>query len=234
MLTLDPKDAFARGGNRLCFVHPLDTNKCIKVRRPDYTLEDLRRSKGFPKNLRPLSAFDDSQEEYRVMKAIIHHHGVAAYDLIARVYEFEETTLGSGLSSELVRNDDGRIAYSIMQYMWEIGYTDELKSAVKNFAENWATMGIPSRDLLPHNILVPVDSEGRIKRLVVIDGLGSPGFIPFYWLPKSVQAKKTQKRINSLFNRIAEFEERCKNRDPVNTFWMLRHDGKAPSNGDPS
>ncbi|MEE4252626.1 MAG: hypothetical protein V2I50_01140, partial [Desulfuromusa sp.] len=60
MIQLQTIEPFARGGNRLCFVHPEDSRLCIKVRRPDFTLEDRRRKKGFPKNLRPLSSFDDN------------------------------------------------------------------------------------------------------------------------------------------------------------------------------
>ncbi len=49
MLQLKTEEAFAKGGNRLCFVHPQDPSLCVKVRRPDFTLADLRKKRAFLK-----------------------------------------------------------------------------------------------------------------------------------------------------------------------------------------
>ncbi len=221
--TLKP---FAQGGNRLCFIHPLDASRVIKVRRPEFTLADLRKKKGFPRNLRPLSWLDDNKEEFRVMEQIKRRHGEPAFEVLSHCYGFEDTDMGPGLTSELIRNTDGLISYSMMEFIWRNGYTTALTEAVKNFSKRWELLLIPSRELLLHNILVQCDHQNSIRRLVVIDGLGSSGVIPFYWLPHSVRRYKTLKKITNLQQRINEFLAVCASGTLPNTFWQLKHDGK--------
>ena len=87
-LQLSALEPFARGGNRLCFVHPQHPDRCIKVRRPDRPLTKLRAQKRFPKNLRPLSSFDDNLEEFRVMKRLHDHYGDEIFTLVSRCFGF--------------------------------------------------------------------------------------------------------------------------------------------------
>jgi hypothetical protein len=44
--------------------------------------------------------------------------------------------------------------------------------------------------------------ESKIKRLVVIDGLGSAGLIPGHRMPEFMQLKKAQRKVNNLHERI--------------------------------
>lgn len=193
---------FAQGGNRLCFVHPQHSDRCIKVRRPDFTLEDLRRKKGFPKNLRPLSWFDDNLEEQRVMADIARRMGNDAFELLSRCFGFEDTDMGRGLTSELIRNGDGRISLTLKQTLWDEGFHKELREAIAHFGSRWIALGIPSRDLLVHNLLVQRDEKGRIMRIVVIDGLGSAGALSDHWLSRGMQRKRAAKKITNLNERI--------------------------------
>lgn len=207
-LPLDTRDAFAQGGNRLCFVHPGDSNRCIKVRRPDFTLKDLRRKKGFPKSLRPLRSFDDNLEEFRVISGLARQHGDAVFDVISRCYGFEETTLGPGLVLELIRDADGRISQTLKAEIWLQGYTPDCQAAVERFSECWQRLQIPSRDLLLHNLLVQKDREGKIRRIVAIDGLGNPNLIPFGLLPPSLRAAKVARKLANLQERIKQTLEK--------------------------
>src|SRR5690606_29292096 len=104
-LQLASMQPFARGGHRLCFVHPDNPALCVKVRRPDFSLADRRRKKGFPKNLRPLSSFDDNAEEFRVMTDLERAFGEPLYKHVSRCHGFAATDMGPGLVSELIRND---------------------------------------------------------------------------------------------------------------------------------
>lgn len=230
-VTLKNVEPFAHGGNRLCFVHPDHADRVIKVRRPEFTLEDLRRKKGFPKNLRPLSWFDDNLEEFNVMQDISTHIGEEAFTVLSRCYGFEETDMGLGLSSELIRNGDGKIAYSMMEYIWNYGYSDALKTAVNRFAEIWGRLAIPSRDLILHNILVQCDAQQNIQRLVVIDGLGSAGVVPARWMPFTMQQAKATRKLANLHERIDDFLKVRASGQLPNTFWQLKHDGTQPPAG---
>ena len=66
----DEEAAFARGGNRLCFVDPRDANRCVKVLRADRLPAIKRAEKGFPKNLKSVDSFDDNYQECRVYQRI--------------------------------------------------------------------------------------------------------------------------------------------------------------------
>ncbi|MEZ5507981.1 MAG: YrbL family protein [Gammaproteobacteria bacterium] len=98
---LSTEAPFARGGNRLCFVHPDFPDRVIKVRRPDFSLEDRRRKKGFPKNLRPCTSFDDNAEEKpgdgTILIAASVKHCIA---MSAAVSGFEDSDMGKGLVSD--------------------------------------------------------------------------------------------------------------------------------------
>jgi len=227
MVQLSHLEPFARGGNRLCYVHPDDPQCCIKVRRPDFTLKDCRRKKGFPRNLRPLSYFDDNREEQEVITHLRETRGERIHQHIYRCDGFIETDLGPGLLTELVRDADGRISVSLKQELWERGYPEPTRQAVEVLGAFWLDYLIPSRELLTHNIVVQKDSNGDICRLVVIDGLGSPNLLPFDWLPKSVRRHKVAQRLRRLRKRIRQFIRRCDSGHEPSRVGMLRYRGKS-------
>ncbi len=196
--TLQP---FASGGNRLCYVHPDDPALCIKVRRPDFSLEQRRAKKGFPKTLLPLSHFDDNREEFGVMTALDRSFGEPLYRHVSRCHGFVATDMGDGLVSELIRNGDGTIAETLKKHIWDHGFDDTCRRAVKQFCDHWRALAIPSRDLLLHNIVVQQCGDA-IQRLVVIDGLGSAGPIPFQWLPRALRRGKAERKVANLYQRI--------------------------------
>ena len=224
MVSLEELKPFAQGGNRLCFVHPHDSTRCIKVRRPDFTLVDRRREKDFPKNLRPLSTFDDNREEYLVMLALEKYCGPTIYHCISRCYGFENTDMGKGLCSELIRSGDGRISITLKQYLWDYGLTVPIEKSIADFIDLWSSILIPSRDLLLHNIVVQM-SDNRIKRLVVIDGLGAAGVIPFHMMPLRIRERKVWKKIVNLKERIHIFLKQRESGNFPGQHGLLFHDG---------
>jgi len=204
MLQLSTREPFAKGGNRLCFVHPDHDDRCIKVRRPDFTLADLRRKKGGIKRLLPLSFFDDNREEFEVISDLERRHGQSVFAVVSRCYGFEPTDMGEGLVLELVRDASGEISQTLKAHIWRQGLTEDCRAAVQVFAKRWQELGIPSRDLLLHNILVQKGPDGQVERLVVIDGLGSPNIIPFYALPPNARQAKVQRKLDNMHQRIRQ------------------------------
>jgi hypothetical protein len=212
-IALKASEPFARGGNRLCFVHPDYTDRCVKVRRPDRSLEQRRAKKGFPKNLQPLSAFDDNLEEYRVMQDYQRNFPAEVFRHISRCYGFVETDYGKGLCSELILDDSGEVSMSLKLYLWHYGYTDECRTAVHRLMQHWVRYAVPSRDLLVHNIVVQkkmVAGRDVIDRLVVIDGLGATGFASLPFLPMWARRYLASRKANSLEKRIAIFLDSIK------------------------
>lgn len=199
-LQLSERPPFARGGNRLCFVAPGDRGRCIKVRRPDFTLADRRRKKGFPGNLRPLSWFDDNREEYRVMTALWRRHPAVLGAHLPRCFGFVDTDLGPGLITELIRDGDGAISQTLKKILWDEGLTPPCRRAVAALGRFWIEHGIPSRDLLLHNIVAQRGEDGVVRRLVVIDGLGRAGLRGTRRSPAAARRKVSnlQRRIEDL------------------------------------
>ena len=193
--------AFARGGNRVCFIDPRNKNHCVKVARKDRTAAIKKSEKAFPASLRPESSFDDNQEEYDVYQRIDRQIGAEAYQLIPRCFGFVETNLGRGLCSEIIKDSDEKISLTLKQYVWQSGLTDELKDVVKDFQLKWQSLGMPSRNLLLHNIVVQ-QKDNTIERLVVIDGLGWPDLIPFGYYFRSVAIKKATRKASRLTSAI--------------------------------
>ncbi|AFT71922.1 hypothetical protein B5T_03658 [Alloalcanivorax dieselolei B5] len=230
-VTLSSQAPFARGGNRLCFVDPTDSGRCIKVRRPDFTVADRRRKKGFPKTLLPLSRFDDNREERQVMVALQRRYGEPLYRHVSRCFGFVRTDMGPGLVSELIRDDDGGVAQTLKKTLWDEGMTEACRQAVEALAGFWLAMRMPSRDLLLHNIVVQRAGDGGIRRLVVIDGLGSTGLIPMLLLPVALQRGKTQRKVANLHQRIQALLAQRGQPDFPGYHGLLLHDGRAEALG---
>lgn len=229
MLLLQGLSPFARGGNRLCYVHPQHPDRCIKVRRPDFSLEERRRKKGFPKNLRPLSSFDDSLEEFNVMRVMDKMFGAPLYQHVSRCYGFEDTDMGKGLVSDLIYDDSQSISQTLKKIIWDEGMTRDLMLAVQVFAGFWINHGIPSRDLLLHNIAVQRANNGLIKRLVVIDGLGSASILPMQWQPKFMRVAAAKRKIVNMHERMQTLQGQRGTDNFPGFHGLLLHDGKETS-----
>lgn len=223
MIKLSSAKPFAKGGNRLCYVHPNDNSKVIKIRRPDFTLQDLRKKKGFPKSLKPLSAFDDNLEEFNVLNSFLTNYGERAFKHISRCFGFEDTDLGKGLTLELIRDANGLISYNIKQYLYEVGPTESFKIALQEFCEFWQETSLPSRNLLAHNILVQQDVSQQVKRLVVVDGLGYSGLIPMFLLPSSFFKKRAQRKIDLLKLDVDKYIKRSEKGENPTEIGILLH-----------
>ncbi|WP_317929970.1 YrbL family protein [Halioxenophilus sp. WMMB6] len=194
IVDLGPLDnAFTQGGNRLCFSDPRDAGRCIKVLRPD-RLPAIKRAKyRFPRNLKPLHYFDDNWQELRIYQQIERLVGEAAFQLIPRCFGMVDTNHGPGLVSEMITDSDGRVSLSLKQCVWQQGREPKLMAAVHAFIKRWGELGMPSRNLLLHNIVVQQQTDDRL-RLVVIDGLGWPDLLPLAnWLPSLARAKAQRK-----------------------------------------
>ncbi|GAB2190345.1 hypothetical protein MAH1_19530 [Sessilibacter sp. MAH1] len=197
------ENAFARGGNRLCFVHPKYPDQCVKVLRPDRTPEIKRQERRFPRNLKPLRYFDDNYQEFKVYQLIEKHIGEAAFQLIPRCFGEISTNWGTGLVSEIIKDEDGLVSLSLKQYLWVHGKTDTITRAVADFIDLWSRLGMPSRNLLLHNLVVQTNADG-IRRIVAIDGLGWPDVLPLAYFVNFLARKKARRKAQRLWNSIDE------------------------------
>lgn len=198
------EDAFTRGGNRLCFIDPRHRDRCIKVLRPDRLPALKRAEKSFPKNLKPLDRFDDNVQEFRVYERIHRAIGPRAHEFIPRLHGWVQTNFGDGLCSDLIRDADGRISITLKQYLWLHGMDGAIERVLTTFSAGWAESGMPSRNLLLHNLVVQSGKDGP-GRILVIDGLGWPDLLPlaYYW--PALARSKASRKIRSLMKSIESF-----------------------------
>ena len=175
-------NAFAGGDSRLCFIDPLDPGWCIKILRPDRQPAAKRREQPWLKRLKPLQRFDENLQEIRIYQRIERSIGQAAYRLVPRIEGLVPTSLGPGLRSELIRDDDQRISLTLQAYLARNGENPDLQAALAAFARDWQALGMPSRRLLLHNIVVQQRARTPV-RIVVVDSLGWADLIPAgYWI----------------------------------------------------
>lgn len=199
MLTLSAVKPLAEGGNRLVFVHPQRSDRCIKVAHPNVSLADKRARKGLKGRLKPARRFDDNAEEWRVMQGLqarIANLG----EHVPRCHGFEDTDLGPGLVSDLIRSDDDTVALPLKMVLWEAGYEPPLQQAVDTLGRFWINNAVPSRKLILHNVIVQQRNDG--PRLWVIDGIGSADFWPFARWSKQLARAKAARKIDDLRTRI--------------------------------
>ena len=201
--------AFSRGGNRLCFVDPRDSDRCIKVLRADRSPARKRSERGFLKRLKPLSSFDDNLNEAQTYQRLLGAYGESLFRFAPRLYGWVATDLGKGLCSELIRDTDGRIAITLKQYLWQRGRTAALEQLLDDFSAAWIAGGIASRNLLLHNLVVQCDGDAP-ERLVVIDGLGWPDLVPLAYHVPAMARAKARRRTQAMQVAIDALLERRK------------------------
>lgn len=208
ILLQDFSCSFSSGGNRYCFINPNDSTQCIKIPRPERLPELKRREQKGLARFKPVDAFDENKQEFKTIKKIEETIGPNVFKLISRCYGLVETDLGLGLASELIRDYDGKISITLKQYVWEKGFTSELKEVLEKFKSYWQCCGVPSRNLLLHNIVVQ-ESEKGIARLVVIDGLGWSEFFQvgsLFPIINKAKAKRKASRIEGMITELIEIK----------------------------
>jgi len=186
---------FSKGGNRLCFVHPGNSQRCLKVLNPTSTPELKRQGKRFPANLRPLRYFDENLQEYGALDAIHRNYPEEIRRHLPNTHGIVQTDLGHAHEVDLIRDRDGRIGQTLEQYLWNNSLDQTVEQAMAEFTADWLAGALPTRALLPHNIVVRHTDPGAV--LILIDGYGrKPSFkMPRFW--SRITTRKTLKDFKS-------------------------------------
>lgn len=208
LIELKNKEPFSSGGNRLCFRHPDDRARCLKVIRPDRTPDIRRAEKGFPANLRPLKAFDENLVEESVLRGLLHRFPSEIRRHLPQSYGMIDTDLGPAHETDLICDADGLISQTLEQYIWKYGIDMTVQTAISEFKQDWSTRPPNTRDLIPHNFVIHInESKGH---LYLIDGYGRPPRIK--WLQKdTMSASRLRRRFENFDHRIALILERKAN-----------------------
>ena len=187
------------GGTRYCFQHPEHHNRCIKVLRPDRTGEVRRRYRTDHKRLLPARFLDDQRKEIKAYQELLTRPSEALWRHVPRYHGTEETDMGIGIVTQLMRNADGSWPVNL-QTLLPAGMTPALEAGIAEFEHAVAELRILSRELLPHNIIA-VQEENAV-RVMLVDGIGNSELIPVStWSPFFANRKIQRK--------LTRFRERC-------------------------
>ncbi|MDA9660218.1 PhoP regulatory network YrbL family protein [Pseudomonadota bacterium] len=200
MINLDGVKSFAEGGNRKCYINPINTKRCLKVLHENL-LENLHKNSAWYKRLGKSDNLDDNLRERNAynQKAIRSPINSSIWDHLAMWYGMVETNLGPASETELITNE-GEIAETLETYLFREGLTPEMKSALRNF-ENWLrTHLVLTKNIIPHNIVIK--KENGSLMLKIIDGLGSKSFIPLPKYSKFFARIYVERRIKLMWSRI--------------------------------
>ena len=199
MIDLSKSTPFAEGGNRKCFVHPSNPNRCLKIVHPGL-LKKIRKNKPWYKRLRSLDSFDDNlREEKAYQQRAIINGEKDVWDHLAKWYGMIETNIGMASETELIKNNN-EIAETLESYLFANGMTDEIKSSILEFQKWLRDKLILSKNLIPHNLVLKRNNEKIIIKIV--DGLGSQAFIPLPSYSRFFAKRYVERRIELMNSRI--------------------------------
>lgn len=198
-LRLGQSEPFGVGGRRLCFVHPLDPGKCVKVSRRDER-RTVRNSRS-PIPTRFRREYDNNAHELAVLTELFERIGPEAGFGLPRCYGLVETDLGSGLVLDLIRDEDGPISRSLRELISTGHPPATFRAAFEALGEFFVRHAIVTRAILDHNLAAQHRADGS-WRLVMIDGFGDPAWFSLARLSRSIARMKIRRRLNEVWPRL--------------------------------
>jgi len=199
MIDLSNATPFAEGGNRKCFVHPNNKDRCLKVIHPGI-VEKIKKSKPWYKKLRSSDSFDDNlREQAAYNQKALKNENQDVWIHLAKWYGMTETSIGMASETELVKNGE-EIAETLESYLFREGLTGEINEAIEDF-HTWLRKHLVfTKNLIPHNLVIyKKDNKLIIK---IIDGLGSQAFIPLPNYSNFFARRYIERRIELMWSRI--------------------------------
>tara|TARA_B100001057_G_scaffold411320_1_gene426910 strand:+ start:11304 stop:11942 length:639 start_codon:yes stop_codon:yes gene_type:complete len=198
-IDLKDKEPFAKGGNRICYINPLNKNRCLKIVHPGL-LENIKKDKPWFKKLRSNQSFDDNlREEAAYSQKALSNKNDEIWKHLAKWYGMVETNIGLASDTELILNN-GEIAETLEEYLFREGLTSEIQESINIFHTWLRKYLVLTKNLIPHNLVLQKNNnEITIK---IIDGLGSHSFIPLPEYFTFFAKQYVERRIELMWSRI--------------------------------
>ena len=199
MIDLSGSTPFAEGGNRKCFIHPAQSDRCLKVVHPGL-LEEIIKNKPWYKKFRSKDSFDDNlreQEAYKQKALMVDNPEIWKH--LAQWYGMVETNIGMASETELIKSND-QIAETLESYLFANGLTNKIKIAINQFHQWLRDNLILTKNLIPHNLVIKNEKDEMIIK--IIDGLGSQAFVPLPNHSTFFAKRYVERRIELMWSRI--------------------------------
>ena len=164
MIELTKDDFIARGGERDCYIHPLDSTKVIKITH-GYSDEASR---------------NQNDLEYKYFEYLKKLN--KPFSHITKCYGYIDTNLGKGIVSDKVYDYNGKISMTFLDTITQNKFTkDEENSLVEDLKDYLFKNNILFIDINFSNIYCCEYEKGKY-RLMIIDGLGAIRLGIKFWL----------------------------------------------------
>lgn len=185
LLNLTEELVLGKGMKRICYFHPEDTNKVIKI----------------PKST---SYHSDNLKEYKMFNYLKSRYD--SLSSISTCYGFIDTNIGTGLLCECIRDTSGEVSKTIRSILSQnLDYSyEKVVGCVGEFSSFLIENNIQLFDLNLNNIVIKILKDDSYQA-VSIDLKGrydNNEFIPFSTYIPYFSRKKLTRRRDQLFQRM--------------------------------
>lgn len=193
VITLTKEDFLAKGLHKECYIHPDDKSLCIKT---PYT-----------------SAGGDGKKEYerevKFNELVLKRKNWSS--ILPKYYGKVCTNFGEGVVYEIVKDYDDEISKSLKDYLCTEGFLKDnftqVAAAIRSLKSSMLDDKIITMRIVPENLLYKRQKDGSVK-IMIIDDLGTPAFIPFeYYFSFAAKAKVKRKWAQFLNTLKVECEQ---------------------------
>jgi hypothetical protein len=191
MILLKNLEPIAVSGPRVCYLHPEDADKVIKIVR----------QKAISRKKNP------NWQEWQHYNYLLKQHG--KFDFINECYGFIETDLGEGLIWQCVRDGSGEIASTVTKIMenpdgYDLG---KVESVLDHFCGYLIEKNIQLFDLNPTNVMIRICPDGSYQAVSAdIKGrYANHEFIPISTYIPFFSRRKLTRRCKELTGRYVAF-----------------------------
>ncbi|GAB5415500.1 MAG: hypothetical protein Cons2KO_31030 [Congregibacter sp.] len=168
--------------------------------RPDRTGEARKPLRKDFKKYLPARFLDDQRKEIKAYRELLTRASETLWRHVPRYHGTEETDMGVGIVTQLMRDADGTWPKNLQQLLPN-GLTPELEEGLQDFTSAVRELRILSRDLLPHNIIAVREKNGSY-RVMLVDGIGNAELLPVSTHFAFFATRKTARKIS-------RFQQRC-------------------------
>lgn len=188
MIEIKEEHYIAEGLARKCYVHPEDSNLCIKIGKPEVEVDHLYKEIKYYHKIKNknVSKFD--------------------YPFYAQYHGEIETNLGTGFVYDLIRDENSKsISLTLRHYleMKASPFEDEVFVKALNRLKNQMIQHkVFVGDLRARNLCCKILKDNTIQ-LIVIDGIGHRDFFPLadwfgHFAKKKVERRFFKAKLHSL------------------------------------
>lgn len=203
MLYIENLTLLGQGTQKLVFEHPSDTNKVIKLMKPEHATPD-----GGRKGQSKLRAHRQQGIYRQFKRELVQYLQLCKNSYssqnfifpIETVYGFVGTNYGLGLVTEKIVSPNGE-ATSVFNLVRSSSFNQIHAEALDNFFDECCEMHVVFGEVNIAGIMYTEARQGK-PEFVLVDGIGDKLLIPFRSMSKLINTKNIRKVESNIKSKI--------------------------------